>query len=140
MVTFDWCFCNLLLQYSAIFIALLFTDCKSVMLFLIGQSLQFSRCDFLWPLRIHSLCLPTHCLFTIFSVSLDCQTPVPKRFSVLQTIHLQLCSGGKLSSTCCLLSTSYNFKLAICGLSSNFFVYFRKLFIDFSQKPSTCVL
>jgi hypothetical protein len=50
---------------------------------------------------------------------------------------LLFCPKGNFSSTFCLFSI---FNFALCGLSSNFFVHFWKLFLDFSQKPSTYVL
>lgn len=61
-------------------------------------------------------------------------------FSILQTIHLLLCPYGKFSFTRCLLSNFHNFCLAVWGLSSNFFVHFRKLFLDFNWKSLNCIL
>lgn len=76
--------------------------------------------------------------FQVLSRSLD--SIVRRRCSILQTIHALLCPGGRFSLTSCLPFASHNFILAICGLSFNFFGHFRKLFFDFSWKPSSCVL
>lgn len=82
---------------------------------------QFSRCDFVWrtPLPIQFMSSFPSFIPHFFRLSLDRPTPVHKRFSVLQTIHLLLCPGDKFSSTCYLLSISHNFCLAVRGLFSS---------------------
>lgn len=55
------------------------------------------------------------------------RTPVCRRLKVFQTVYLLLCPRGNFSLTCCLLSSSYHFNLAVCGLFCSLLVHFRKL-------------
>lgn len=93
------------------------------------------------PLRMHSSCLSFQRLFPICVglLSNDQLLCVSDLVSSKPSTHCYVL-GGNFSSAFCLLSASYNFNLAVCGLSSNFFVLFRKLFLDFSRKSSVCVL
>lgn len=102
----------LTLQNSANFIARQFAYCKSVTSHLIVHSLQFSRGHIVWiSLYTQFMSSSSSLIPHFFRFSFEGPSPVHKRFSVLRTVHLLLCPGGKLFSTFCLLSTSHNFIL-----------------------------